>query len=80
MSDNWRIRIEPREAEHGETLLERLGLDLGSDEAKRLAEELQGHRLAVSRDDEARAQARTRPGTRQSKCDEGADSRCETGT
>ena len=52
MSDNWRIRIEPREAEHGETLLERLGLDLGSDEAKRLAEELQGHRLAVSRDDD----------------------------
>ena len=51
MSDNWRIRIQPREAEHGETLLERLGLDLGSDEAKRLAEELQGHRLAVSRDD-----------------------------
>ena len=52
MSDNWRIRIEPPEAEHGETLLERLGLDLGSDEAKRLAEELQGHRLAVSRDDD----------------------------
>jgi hypothetical protein len=52
MSDNWRIRIEPREAGHGETLLERLGLDLGSDEAKRLAEELQGHRLAVSRDDD----------------------------
>ena len=52
MSDNWRIRIQPREAEHGETLLERLGLDLGSDEAKRLAEELQGHRLAVSRDDD----------------------------
>ena len=39
MSDNWRIRIQPREPEHGETLLERLGLDLGSDEAKRLAEE-----------------------------------------
>ena len=52
MSDNWRIRIQPHEAEHGETLLERLGLDLGSDEAKRLAEELQGHRLAVSRDDD----------------------------
>ena len=52
MSDNWRIRIQPREAEQSETLLERLGLDLGSDEAKRLAEELQGHRLAVSRDDD----------------------------
>jgi hypothetical protein len=52
MSDNWRIQIQPREAEHGETLLDRLGLDLGSDEAKRLAEELQGHRLAVSRDDD----------------------------
>ena len=52
MSDNWRIRIQPHEADHGETLLERLGLDLGSDEAKRLAEELQGHRLAVSRDDD----------------------------
>jgi hypothetical protein len=52
MSDNWRIRIQPHEAEQGETLLERLGLDLGSDEAKRLAEELQGHRLAVSRDDD----------------------------
>ena len=52
MSDNWRIRIQPHEAKHGETLLERLGLDLGSDEAKRLAEELQGHRLAVSRDDD----------------------------
>jgi hypothetical protein len=52
MSDNWRIRIQPDEARHSETLLERLGLDLGSDEAKRLAEELQGHRLAVSRDDD----------------------------
>ena len=28
------------------------GSDLGSDEAKRLAEELEGHRLAVSRDDD----------------------------
>jgi hypothetical protein len=52
MSDNWRIRIQPHEAKHGESLLERLGLDLGSDEAKRLAEELQGQRLAVSRDDD----------------------------
>ena len=52
MSDDWRIRIEPREAAHSETLLERLGFDLGSDEAKRLARELEGHRLAVSRDED----------------------------
>jgi hypothetical protein len=52
MRDDWRIRTELREAEHGETLLQRLGLDLGSDEAKRLAEGLQGQRLAVSRDGE----------------------------
>lgn len=52
MSDDWRIRIEPREATHAETLLGRLGLDLGSEEAKRLARELEGHRLAVSRDDD----------------------------
>jgi len=51
MSDNWRIRIEVPE-EHAETLLGRIGLDLGSDEAKRLAKELEGHRLVVSRDDE----------------------------
>jgi hypothetical protein len=50
MKDDWRIRIEPREAAHTDTLLERLGLDLGSDEAKRLARELEGRRLAVSRD------------------------------
>jgi hypothetical protein len=50
MKDDWRIRIEPREAAHTDTLLERLGLDLGSDEAKRLAHELEGRRLAVSRD------------------------------
>jgi hypothetical protein len=52
MSDDWRIRIEPREAAHSETLLERLGFDLGSEEAKRLARELEGHRLAVSRDED----------------------------
>jgi hypothetical protein len=52
MSDDWRIRIEPREAAQAETLLGRLGFDLGSDEAKRLARELEGHRLAVSRDDD----------------------------
>jgi hypothetical protein len=50
MRDDWRIRIELEEEHHAETLLERLGLDLGSDEAQRLAEELEGHRLAVSRD------------------------------
>jgi hypothetical protein len=52
MSDNWRIRIEPQESAHAESLLERLGFDLGSEEAKRLAHELEGHRLAVSRDDD----------------------------
>jgi hypothetical protein len=50
VSDDWRIRIKVPE-EHGESLLDRLGLDLGSDEAKRLAKELQGRRLAVSQDD-----------------------------
>jgi hypothetical protein len=49
--DDWRIRIELPEEGHAETLLGRLGVDLGSDEAKRLARELAGHRLAVSRDD-----------------------------
>jgi hypothetical protein len=52
MSDNWRIQIEPREAAHAESLLGRLGSDLGSDEAKRLARELEGRRLVVSRDDD----------------------------
>ena len=52
MSDNWRIRIELPEETNPGTLLDRLGLDLGSDEARRLAKELEGHRLAVSRDDE----------------------------
>lgn len=52
MSDNWRIRIElPEEAQAG-NLLDRLGLDLGSDEARRVSKELEGHRLAVSRDDD----------------------------
>jgi len=50
MSDDWRIRIKVPE-EHGEGLLDRVGLDLGSDEAKRLAKELEGRRLAVSQDD-----------------------------
>jgi len=50
VTDDWRIRIDVEE-EHAEGLLERLGLDLGS-EARKLAEELKGRRLAVSRDDE----------------------------
>jgi hypothetical protein len=53
MTDNWRIRIQLPEEAHADSLLERLGLDLGSDEARRLARELKGHRLAVSRDDDA---------------------------
>jgi hypothetical protein len=52
MSDDWRIRIELGEAVHAETLIGRLGLDLGSDEAQHLAKELQGHRLAVSNDED----------------------------
>jgi hypothetical protein len=46
--DNWRIRIELAD-EHAHGLLERLGLGL-SDEARELAKELEGRRLAVSRD------------------------------
>ena len=50
MNDDWRIRIDLEE-EHAEGLLERLGLDLGS-ESRKLAEELTGRRLVVSRDDD----------------------------
>ena len=50
MNDDWRIRID-LEDEHADRLLERLGLDLGS-EARELAKELEGRRLAGSRDDE----------------------------
>jgi len=50
VSDDWRIRIDVEE-EHAEGLLVRLGLDLGS-EARELADDLKGRRLAVSRDDE----------------------------
>ena len=50
MTDDWRIRIELPEEGQAESLLGRLGLDLGTDEAKRLAHELEGQRLAVSRD------------------------------
>jgi hypothetical protein len=52
MRDDWRIRIQPRESAHAETLVGRLDRELGSDEAKRLAQELEGRRLAVSRDDD----------------------------
>jgi hypothetical protein len=50
MKDDWRIRIELPEEGQAETILGRLGLDLGTDEAKRLGEELEGRRLAISRD------------------------------
>jgi hypothetical protein len=50
VNDDWRIRVDVAE-EHAEGVLERLGVDLGS-EARKLAEELEGRRLAVSRDDE----------------------------
>jgi len=50
VNDDWRIRID-LEDEHADRLLERLGLDLGS-EARELAKELEGRRLAVSRDDD----------------------------
>lgn len=50
MNDDWRIRVDLEE-EHAEGLLERLGLDLGS-EARKLAEDLEGRRLVVSRDDD----------------------------
>jgi hypothetical protein len=50
VNDDWRIRVDLEE-EHAEGLLERLGVDLGS-EARKLAEELEGQRLVVSRDDD----------------------------
>src|SRR5919201_4894485 len=46
--DDWRIRIELEDDRAG-GLLERLGLDLGSD-ARELANELEDERLAVTRD------------------------------
>ena len=51
MSDDWRIRIELPEEAHAGSFLGRLGFDLGSDEARQLAKELEGRRLAVSQDD-----------------------------
>ncbi len=47
--DDWRIRIEVEEEEHATGLLDRLAGDLDS-EARRLAQDLESHRLAVSRD------------------------------
>lgn len=46
-NDDWRIRIEVEDVH--ERLLERLGVEL-DDEARELADELKGRRLAVSRD------------------------------
>ena len=54
MSDDWRIRIELPEEHHAGTLLGRFGLELTSDEGRRLAEELEGRRLAVSQDENDR--------------------------
>src|SRR5919202_2341075 len=48
--DDYRIRVELAE-EHAQGLLARLGLDLGS-EARELARELEGRRLAVSYDED----------------------------
>jgi hypothetical protein len=45
--DDWRIRVDVEN--EVDTLLERLGVDL-SDEARELADELEEHRLAVTRD------------------------------
>jgi len=50
VNDDWRIRVDLEE-EHAEGLLDRLGLDLSS-EARKLADDLEGRRLVVSRDDE----------------------------
>jgi len=50
VNDDWRIKIDVAD-EHAEGVLERLGLDLGS-EARELAKELEGRRLVVSRDDD----------------------------
>jgi hypothetical protein len=46
-NDDWRIRIDVEDVH--ERLLERLGVEL-DDEARELANELKGRRLAVSRD------------------------------
>jgi hypothetical protein len=51
-NDDWRITIEVEEEAHATGLLDRLAGDLGSDEARELAKDLQARRLAVSRDGE----------------------------
>ena len=48
--DDWRIRIELPEARHAHGLLGRLG-SIGDDPARRLEHELEGRRLAVTRDE-----------------------------
>jgi hypothetical protein len=48
--DDWRIRIELPEEEHAHGLLGRLG-SIGDDPAKRLEHDLEGRRLAVTRDE-----------------------------
>lgn len=48
-NDDWRIRIVVEEEEHASGFLDRLTGDL-DDEARELAEDLESHRLAVSRD------------------------------
>jgi hypothetical protein len=50
MNDDWRIRIELPEEEHADSLHGRIGEDLRTEEARKLADGLQGRRLAVSRD------------------------------
>lgn len=50
--DDWRLRIELAEAGGARGLLDRLGVDLGS-EARELARELEEHRLAVSHDEDS---------------------------
>jgi len=49
VADDWRIRISLDEEQHATGLLERLGLDLGT-EAREMARELEHDRLAVSRE------------------------------
>ena len=49
-SDDWRIRVALTSAEGAHGVVGRLHGGLGSDAAKELAAELEGHRLAVSRD------------------------------
>lgn len=50
--DDWRVRIELPEAGRAHALLDRLGVDLGS-EARELAKELSEHRLAVTHDEDS---------------------------